>query len=168
MLYRKLGRTDIEVSAICLGTMTFSEQNTEAEAHQQLDLARDRGVNFIDCAEMYPIPPRAETQGLTETYVGSWLAARRNRAAVVLATKVVGRSDALWYRGAETRLDRKKIVAALDAACNGCGPSAWHRPGPICHRVRAQPRIRYRRDHWRHQSCAAGDRYRQRRRRAER
>ena len=116
MLYRKLGRTDIEVSAICLGTMTFGEQNSEAEAHQQLDLARDRGVNFIDCAEMYPIPPRAETQGLTETYVGSWLAARRNRAAVVLATKVVGRSDAPWYRGAETRLDRKNILAALDAS----------------------------------------------------
>jgi len=116
MHYRRLGKTDIEVSAICLGTMTFGEQNTEAEAHQQLDLALDRGVNFIDCAEMYPVPPSAETQGRTETYVGSWLAARGNRASVVLATKVVGRSDALWYRGAETRLDRKNIVAALDTS----------------------------------------------------
>ena len=116
MQYRRLGRSDIEVSAICLGTMTFGEQNTEAEAHQQLDLALDREVNFIDCAEMYPIPPRAETQGRTESYVGSWLAQRRNRDAVVPATKVVGRSDAQWYRGAETRLDRANIVAALDAS----------------------------------------------------
>jgi len=68
----KLGSSDLEVSKICLGTMTFGEQNTEAEAHQQLDYALERGVNFIDTAEMYPVMPRAETQGTTERFIGSW------------------------------------------------------------------------------------------------
>ena len=78
MELRRLGRTDIEVSLICLGTMTWGEQNTEAEAHAQLDYALDRGINFIDAAEMYPVPPRAETAGRTESYIGTWLKARQN------------------------------------------------------------------------------------------
>ena len=69
----KLGRTDLGVTKICLGTMTFGQQNTEAEAHSQLDLALERGINFIDTAEMYPVPPRAEAQGSTERFIGSWL-----------------------------------------------------------------------------------------------
>ena len=73
MEFRRLGRTDIQVSLICLGTMTWGEQNTEAEAHAQLDYALDHGINFIDAAEMYPVPPKAETQGRTETYIGTWL-----------------------------------------------------------------------------------------------
>jgi len=118
MDYRKLGRTNLEVSAICLGTMTFGEQNTEAEGHAQLDFALDRGVNFIDTAEIYSIPPRPQTQGSTERIIGSWLAARNNRRKVVIATKVAGRGDATWLRenGETTRLDRKNIAHAIEGS----------------------------------------------------
>ncbi|NCF09845.1 MAG: aldo/keto reductase, partial [Gammaproteobacteria bacterium] len=75
MRRNRLGRTDIEVSVLCLGTMTWGQQNSESEAHAQLDRALDAGINFIDTAELYPVPPRAETQGRTEAYIGSWLAA---------------------------------------------------------------------------------------------
>ncbi|MFP4146361.1 MAG: NADP(H)-dependent aldo-keto reductase [Halorhodospira sp.] len=90
MEYRTLGNTDLRISAICLGTMTWGEQNSEAQAHAQLDLAVERGVNFIDTAEMYPVPPRAETAGLTEQYLGNWLARRGSRDDLVLATKIAG------------------------------------------------------------------------------
>jgi len=118
MEYRKLGHSDIDVSLLCLGTMTWGNQNTEAEAHAQLDYALDHGVNFLDAAEMYPIPPTAETQGRTEAYIGAWLADRGNRDKVVLATKVTGRSENFPYygRGEETRLDRANIEAAIDAS----------------------------------------------------
>lgn len=117
MDYRQLGYTDLEVSVICLGTMTWGEQNTEAEAHQQLDYALERGVNFIDTAEMYPVPPRAETCHLTESYIGSWIKARGNRERVILATKVSGRADWLPHiRGGKTCLDRRNIEAALEAS----------------------------------------------------
>ena len=87
---RQLGTAPIHVSAIGLGTMTFGEQNTEAEAHAQLDRALERGVTLIDAAEMYPVPPMAETCGLTETMIGNWLAARGNRDRIVLASKAAG------------------------------------------------------------------------------
>ncbi|MCG5532511.1 NADP(H)-dependent aldo-keto reductase [Halorhodospira sp. 9621] len=90
MEYRPLGHTDLRVSSICLGTMTWGEQNTEAEAHAQLDLATERGVNFIDAAEMYPVPPRTETAGRTEAYLGSWLARQPRREDLVIATKIAG------------------------------------------------------------------------------
>jgi len=90
MEYRKLGSTDIEVSAICLGTMTYGQQNTEAEAHEQLDFAVDQGVNFIDTAELYPVPAKAETQGRTEEYIGTWLEKRGKRDDLILATKICG------------------------------------------------------------------------------
>ena len=112
---RRLGRTDLFVTRICLGTMTFGEQNTEAEAHDQLDLALDRGVNFIDTAELYPIPPKAETQGRTEAYIGNWMKARKNRDRVVVATKVVGRTAMDWFRGGRpSRLVRADILDAID------------------------------------------------------
>ncbi|MBX9450347.1 MAG: aldo/keto reductase [Mesorhizobium sp.] len=112
---RRLGRTDIFVSKICLGTMTFGEQNTEAEGHAQLDMALDRGVNFIDTAELYPIPPKAETQGRTERYIGNWMKARGNRDKVVLATKVVGRTANEWFRGGRpSKLVRADIMDAID------------------------------------------------------
>ena len=113
---RRLGRTDIEVTAICLGTMTFGEQNSEAEGHAQLDRAVAAGVNFIDTAEMYAIPPRRETQGATERIIGSWLAARGGRDKIVLATKVAGRGRADWMRpdGKGTRLDEANIVYAVE------------------------------------------------------
>jgi aryl-alcohol dehydrogenase-like predicted oxidoreductase len=117
MQYRRLGRTDIEVSLLCLGTMTWGEQNTEQEAHQQLDKALDAGVNFIDTAEMYPVPPREETYGRTEQYIGSWLARRKNRDKVILASKVAGRADWLPYvRGGGNCFNRENIEAALDAS----------------------------------------------------
>lgn len=116
MDYRRLGRTDLRVSAIMLGTMTWGEQNTEKEGHEQLDYALDRGVNFIDTAEIYSIPPRAETQGSTERIIGSWLAARKNRDKVIVATKVSGRSESPYLRpeGKGARLDRKNINYAID------------------------------------------------------
>jgi len=90
MEYRKLGVTDVDVSVICLGTMTYGEQNTEAEAHEQLDYAVSQGVNFIDTAELYPVPARAETSGLTEDYIGTWLNKRAKRDDLILATKIAG------------------------------------------------------------------------------
>ncbi|MEN3951960.1 NADP(H)-dependent aldo-keto reductase [Iodidimonas sp. SYSU 1G8] len=116
MEYRRLGRTDLTVSAICLGTMTWGQQNTEAEAHEQLDYALGEGINFIDTAEMYPVPPRPETQGRTEAYIGSWIASRKNRDRFVLATKVSGAGRMNHIRDGNIRLDRKNIEAAVDAS----------------------------------------------------
>ncbi|AJQ95420.1 NADP(H)-dependent aldo-keto reductase [Gynuella sunshinyii] len=116
MKYSKLGVTDLEVSKICLGTMTWGEQNTEAEAHEQLDYAYSNGVNFIDTAEMYPVPPNADTQGRTESYIGSWFKARGNRHKCVLATKVIGRSDATWYRGEPATLSRRHVMEAVNTS----------------------------------------------------
>ena len=114
--YRPLGRTDIRVSAICLGTMTWGQQNTEAEGHAQMDMALDRGINFFDTAEMYSIPPRAETQGSTERIIGTWFKSRGTRDRVVLASKVSGRSTAAWIRpdGKGARLDRANIAYAVE------------------------------------------------------
>jgi len=116
MEYRPLGSSDIQVSALCLGTMTFGEQNSEADGHAQLDRALAAGVNFIDTAEMYPIPPRQQTQGRTETIIGNWLAKRGCRDRVVLATKVAGPGhDWLpYFRGGNNRLDRRNIEQAVD------------------------------------------------------
>jgi aryl-alcohol dehydrogenase-like predicted oxidoreductase len=115
MQYRRLGRTPVEVSTICLGTMTWGKQNTESEAHGQLDAAVAAGVNFIDTAEMYPVPPEAETYTLTEQYIGNWLAKRGRRDDIVLATKVAGRADWLPHiRHGKNCFDRPNIEAALD------------------------------------------------------
>lgn len=115
MDYRQLGKTPIQVSKICLGTMTWGEQNTETEAHQQLDTAVAAGVNFIDTAEMYPVPPKAETQGLTEQYLGSWLNKRGKRDDLIIASKVVGRSDMSYLRGGP-RLNANQIKEACEAS----------------------------------------------------
>jgi len=115
MEFRKLGRTDIKVTSVCLGTMTWGEQNTEDEAHEQLDYALSRGINFIDVAEMYPVPGRAETQGRTESYVGTWIKARKNRDKYVLATKVTGRSGMTWCRGGDAPMTRH-TPAQIDEA----------------------------------------------------
>ncbi|MBS4096960.1 MAG: NADP(H)-dependent aldo-keto reductase [Sulfuricella sp.] len=115
MEYRQLGSSDLKVSALSLGTMTFGEQNSEAEAHRQLDYAVSRGVNFIDTAEMYPVPPRGETAGRTESYVGSWLK-HRQRDKLVLASKIAGPGRGFkWIRGGP-RIDRMHITAAIDAS----------------------------------------------------
>ncbi len=115
MKYHPLGDTGIEVSVICLGTMTWGQQNTAAEAHAQLDFAVDAGVNFIDTAELYAIPPRAETQGATERIIGEWLKKRSDRDKLVIATKAAGPGQS-WVghiRGGP-RLDRKHIRQAID------------------------------------------------------
>ncbi len=116
MEYRLLGNTDIRVSVICLGTMTWGDQNMEKEAHQQLDYALETGVNFIDTAEMYPVPASAQTVHRTESYIGNWLASRKNRGQIVLATKVAGPSEMTWLRGGQARLDRKNIMEALEGS----------------------------------------------------
>ena len=112
---RPLGRTGLKVSLAGLGTMTWGEQNTEAQAHEQLDAAIAAGVNFIDVAEMYPVPPKAETQGRTESYLGTWLKARRNRDKVLVATKVTGPADFPWLRGGP-RQSRAHILRAIDGS----------------------------------------------------
>ncbi|MFO7648372.1 MULTISPECIES: NADP(H)-dependent aldo-keto reductase [Halomonas] len=112
MQTRPLGNTGIEVSRLCLGTMTFGEQNSEAEAHEQLDRAVAFGINFIDTAEMYPVPPRAETQGRTEAYIGSWLKRRGARDDVILATKAAG--PGLEHIRGGPRLTRDHLHRALD------------------------------------------------------
>lgn len=116
MEYRTLGRNGPRVPAICLGTMTFGQQTGEADAHAQLDLALERGVNFIDAAEMYPVPARAETSGATETIIGNWLC-RQDRERIVLATKVAGPARSLgWIRGGPLALDRANIRAAVEGS----------------------------------------------------
>jgi len=113
MKYNQLGSSDLNVSEICLGTMTFGEQNTEADAHAQLDMAIDYGVNFIDTAEMYPVAPRAETQGRTERYVGSWLK-NQQRDKLIIATKITGPSRGFeWIRGGP-KVTKAHIQTAID------------------------------------------------------
>jgi len=115
MKRRALPGTELAVSEVCLGTMTWGQQNTEAEAHAQLDLALDRGINFIDTAEMYPVPPDAVTQGRTEQYVGTWLA-RQPRDRVVVATKVAGPGRREWIRNGRTDLTRDVIAEAIETS----------------------------------------------------
>lgn len=121
MKFSSLGDTGIQVSRLCLGTMTFGEQNTEQEAHQQLDRAMEAGINFIDAAEMYPVPPKAETQGLTERYIGSWLKARGNRSDLVLASKVAGPNRDMQHLRGGPRLDKTHITQAVDASLQRLG-----------------------------------------------
>lgn len=117
MDYRPLGRTDMKVSAIGLGTMTWGEQNTPEEAFAQMDLACDAGINFFDTAEMYPIDARAETYGRTEEIIGEWFTARGRRQDVILATKAVGPGSRFGYiRDGMPRLNRAHITAAVEAS----------------------------------------------------
>lgn len=114
MLTRQLGRTGIDVSRLCLGTMTFGEQNSEADAHEQLDCAIAFGINFIDTAEMYPVPPKADTQGLTERYIGTWLKQRGSRDDVIIASKASG--PGLDHIRGGPRLTRSHLHQAIDAS----------------------------------------------------
>ena len=117
MEFRQLGRTDLKVTSICLGTMTWGEQNTEEEAHEQLSYATaERGINFIDTAEMYPVPGKAKTQGRTEDYIGTWLKDRGKRDDLIIATKVTGRSSMSWCRdkGEEPRHTPAQITEAIE------------------------------------------------------
>lgn len=118
MQYRKLGHTDIKVSLIGLGTMTWGEQNTEQEAHEQIDYALSRGINLVDVAEMYPVPPKPETQGRTEAYLGSWINKTGRRADIILATKAAGPSRTpdrpSHIRGGRTRFTKEALTEAVN------------------------------------------------------
>ncbi len=115
MQYRPLGRTGIRVSRICLGTMTFGAQNSEAEGHAQMDMAMDHGVNFLDTAEMYSFPRDPATQGRSEEIVGSWMKARGNRDKVIVATKISGPGSGLGHiRGGDLSFGRKQVREAVD------------------------------------------------------
>jgi len=115
MRYRTLPGTDLRISEVCLGTMTWGEQNSESEARQQLDFALSQGVNFVDTAEMYPVPPNATTQGRTEAILGRILRGRR-RADVVIASKVAGPGRRDWIRGGRTDLTREVIAEAVETS----------------------------------------------------
>jgi len=117
MKYSNLGNTDIKVSKLCLGTMTFGEQNTEAEAHEQLDYALDNGINFIDTAEIYAVPCRKETYGKTEECIGSWIHARKNRDKYILASKVGGPSPYLAsYIREDLGFSKRAILEAIEGS----------------------------------------------------
>ena len=118
MEYRELGRSGLKVSSLCLGTMTWGQQNSEAEGHAQMDYALAQGINFFDTSEMYAVPPKAETQGSTERIIGSWFKARGTRDKVILATKVAGRSPMTWLRAdkAPTEQTPKQIAEAIEAS----------------------------------------------------
>jgi aryl-alcohol dehydrogenase-like predicted oxidoreductase len=118
MEYRELGRTGVKVSRLCLGTMTFGEQNSEAEGHAQMDYARERGITIFDASEIYPVPPKPETQGRTEQIIGTWLAARGRRDTVMIATKVAGRGKMTWLRkdATKTRHSAAQINEAVNAS----------------------------------------------------
>ena len=116
MDYHQLGDSTLRVSAICLGTMTYGQQNSEADAHSQLDYAAEHGINFVDTAEMYPVPARTETYTRTETIVGSWLK-NQARDKVIIATKVTGPRRAMnWIRGGPTGFNRSNIRTAVEGS----------------------------------------------------
>jgi len=111
----RLGASALEISEICLGTMTWGEQNTESDAHAQLDWALERGINFIDTAEMYPVPPRQKTQGSTERILGAWLGKNRHRRdKLIVASKIAGPGRRDWIRDGETHVSKKTIPWAIE------------------------------------------------------
>ncbi len=114
MKYTFLSGTNIKVSKICLGTMTFGEQNSEMEAHDQLDFALEHGVNFIDTAELYAVPSTKENNGKTEDYIGTWLNSRNNRDQVILATKVTGPTLNREYIAPNLGFSRERISHAIN------------------------------------------------------
>jgi len=120
MKYRKLGTTDIDVSVICLGTMTFGEQNSQQEGFDQMDYALERGINFFDTAELYAVMPRKETYGKTEEIIGNWFQQKKNRSKVILASKIASKTenDLTWIRDGAEKLgfDKKNMNAAIDAS----------------------------------------------------
>ena len=112
MKYKKLGDTDLKVSLICLGTMTWGEQNTQKEGFEQMDFALEKGVNFFDTAELYAIPPKAKTYGKTEEIIGNWFKINKNRKKIILASKIAG-PGLKWIRGGGSQYSPKSIEEAL-------------------------------------------------------
>ncbi len=120
MKYTTLPNTDVKISRICLGTMTWGQQNNQAEGHQQMSYALDQGVNFFDTAELYSIPPRLETYGSTETIIGTWFKKTGNRHKVVLASKIAGPAPFTKHIRA-TGFDRNSIFGALEGSLKRLG-----------------------------------------------
>ncbi|HEY0286190.1 MAG TPA: NADP(H)-dependent aldo-keto reductase [Pseudomonas sp.] len=117
MDYRQLGKTDLKVSAICLGTMTWGEQNSESEAFAQIERAKSAGINFMDTAEMYPVPPQKETYASTEKIIGNWFKKNGDRKDWILASKIAGPGNGIDYiRDGQLKFNREHIVAAVDAS----------------------------------------------------
>jgi aryl-alcohol dehydrogenase-like predicted oxidoreductase len=115
MKFRKLGTTDIDVSLICLGTMTWGTQNTEKDAFEQMDYSVSQGINFFDTAEIYSVPPTSDSYGKTEVMIGNWFEKRKNRDKIILASKVAGPGCG-WIRGGGNNFDEKKIGEAIDGS----------------------------------------------------
>ena len=115
MKFNKLGTTDLDVSLICLGTMTWGTQNTEKEAFDQMDYSLAEGVNFFDTAELYSVPPNSDSYGKTEVMIGNWFEKRKNRKKIILATKVAG-PGCNWIRGGKNNFDEKTIGEAIDGS----------------------------------------------------
>ena len=115
MKFKKLGTTDLDVSLICLGTMTWGTQNTEKDAFEQMDYSLGEGVNFFDTAELYSVPPNSESYGKTEVMIGNWFEKRKNREKIILASKVAG-PGCSWIRGGGNNFDEKTIGKAIDGS----------------------------------------------------
>jgi len=115
MKFKKLGNTDLDVSLICLGTMTWGTQNTEKDAFEQMDYSVSQGVNFFDTAEIYSVPPTSDSYGKTEVMIGNWFEKRKNRDKIILASKVAG-PGCDWIRGGGNNFDEKKIGEAIDGS----------------------------------------------------
>jgi len=113
MNYKKLGNTDLNVSTICLGTMTWGEQNSQNEGFEQMDYALEKGINFFDTAELYAIPPKKETYGKTEEIIGNWFNTKKNRQKIILATKIAG-NGLPWIRNGGFQYDEKNITEAIE------------------------------------------------------
>ncbi|EJE8692747.1 TPA: NADP(H)-dependent aldo-keto reductase [Vibrio vulnificus] len=113
MQYTKLPHSTLEISKLCLGTMTFGEQNSQQDAFEKLDYAVAQGINFIDTAEMYPVPPKAQSQGLTEQFIGNWLSKSGKREKVLIATKIAGPRNVPYIRD-NMSLNRRHIHTAID------------------------------------------------------
>ena len=115
MKFKKLGATDLEVSSICLGTMTWGQQNSQSEGFEQMDYALEKGVNFFDTAELYAVPPKAETFGKTEEIIGNWFLSKKNREKIILASKIAG-PRCEWIRGGKNNYSEKKIQEAINGS----------------------------------------------------
>ena len=115
MKFKKLGGTDLKVSLICLGTMTWGEQNTQEEGFEQMDYALEQGINFFDTAELYAIPPKAKTYGKTEEIIGNWFIQSKKREKIILATKMVG-PGVEWIRNGGGNYTEKNMTLAIDGS----------------------------------------------------
>ena len=138
MEYRQLGRSDLQVSALCLGSMTWGEQNSETEGFAQIDRAKACGINFLDTAEMYPVPPRRDTYGATERIIGNYFKARGDRADWVLASKVAGPGNGIDYQNAAGKRAKSRV---MPLGCTSSSGKSSRRPNSLLHSSSAPSRL---------------------------